>query len=47
MGVFLKTIGSGRNPCPEPYTRPYADFSHYPRQVRPGDHLILYAAGGR
>lgn len=47
MGVFLKTIGSGRNPCPEPYTRPYADFSHYPRQVKPGDHLILYAAGGR
>jgi len=33
MGVFLKTIGSGKNPCPEPYTKPYADFSHYPRQV--------------
>lgn len=47
MGVFLKTIASGRNPCPEPYTRPYADFSHYPRQVKPGDHLVLYAAGGR
>jgi alpha-D-ribose 1-methylphosphonate 5-phosphate C-P lyase len=47
MGVFLKTIGSGRNPCPEPYARPYADFSHNPRQVKPGDHLVLYAAGGR
>lgn len=47
MGVFLKTIGSGKNPCPEPYIKPYADFSHYPRQVKPGDHLVLYAAGGR
>lgn len=45
MGVFLKTIGSGKNPCPEPYAKPYADFSHYPRQVKPDDRLVLYAAG--
>ena len=49
MGVFLKVIGSGINPCPEPYEKPYADFSptRRPRQIHEGDHLILYAAGGR
>jgi hypothetical protein len=49
MGVFLKVIGSGINPCPEPYEEPYADFSlrRRPRQIHEGDHLILYAAGGR
>lgn len=49
MGVFLKVIGSGRNPCLEPYERPVADFSlaRRPRQIHEGDHLILYAAGGR
>lgn len=49
MGVFLKVIGSGNNPCPEPYEEPYADFSprRRPRQIHEGDHLILYAAGGR
>jgi alpha-D-ribose 1-methylphosphonate 5-phosphate C-P lyase len=49
MGVFLKIIGSGLNPCPEPYEKLYADFSptRRPRQIHEGDHLILYAAGGR
>jgi len=49
MGVFLKVIGSGLNPCPEPYEEPFADFSpsRRPRQIHEGDHLILYAAGGR
>jgi hypothetical protein len=49
MGVFLKIIGSGNDPCPEPYEKPYADFSprRRPRQIHEGDHLILYAAGGR
>jgi hypothetical protein len=49
MGVFLKVIGSGVNPCPEPYEEPYVDFSprRRPRQIHKGDHLILYAAGGR
>ena len=49
MGVFLKVIGSGLNPCPEPYEKPFADFSptRRPRQIHEGDHLILYAAGGR
>jgi hypothetical protein len=49
MGVFLKVIGSGLSPCPEPYEEPYADFSpnRRPRQIQKGDHLILYAAGGR
>ncbi len=49
MGVFLKVIGSGLNPCPEPYEKPYADFSpsRRPRQIHEGDYLILYAAGGR
>ena len=46
MGVFLKTIGSARKPYPGAYTKPYVDFSHYPRQVKIGDHLVLYAAGG-
>lgn len=49
MGVFLKIIGSGLSPCPEPYKQPFADFSptRRPRQIREGDYLILYAAGGR
>lgn len=47
MNPFLKLIGSGNNPCPEPYERLFADFSRYPRSIRIGDHLILYAAGGR
>jgi hypothetical protein len=48
MSAFwLKMIGSTENPCPEPYTRSYADFSRMPRRIRSGDHLILYAVGGR
>ena len=49
MAAFLKVIGSGKHPCPEPYAKPYADFSptRPPNRIRKGDHLILYAAGGR
>jgi hypothetical protein len=47
MGAFLKLIGSAENPCPEPYEKNYVDFSRNPRQVKPGDHPVLYAAGGR
>lgn len=47
MSAFLKLIGSTENPCPELYAKNYADFSRRPRQVKLGDHLVLYAAGGR
>jgi hypothetical protein len=47
MSTFLKLIGSAANPCPEPYTKNFVDFSRNPRRVRPGNHLVLYAAGGR
>ncbi|MCA1629940.1 MAG: EVE domain-containing protein [Acidobacteria bacterium] len=47
MGAFLKVIGSGNKPCPEPYERLWADFSRRPQSIRTGDHLVLYAAGGR
>ena len=47
MSAFLKMIGSSENPCPEPYARSYADFARRPRQIHPGDHLVLYACGGR
>lgn len=47
MSAFLKLIGSAEHPCPEPYVKNYVDFSRNPRQVQPGDHLVLYAAGGR
>lgn len=49
MAAFLKVIGKGDDPCPEPYTEPYADFppSRPPTRVHIGDYLILYAAGGR
>jgi hypothetical protein len=47
MSAFLKLISSAENPCPEPYRKNYVDFSRNPRQVKPGDHLVLYAAGGR
>jgi hypothetical protein len=47
MKAFLKVIGSGKKPCPEPYKEPFADFSRRPRSIRPGDHLVFYAAGGR
>ncbi|MDQ3743941.1 MAG: EVE domain-containing protein [Acidobacteriota bacterium] len=46
MSAFLKLIGSAENPCPEFYEKSYVDFSRNPRQVQPGDHLVLYAAGG-
>jgi hypothetical protein len=49
MAKFLKIIGSGDVPCPEPYDRPYVDFSAHgnpARRISPGDELILYAAGG-
>lgn len=44
---WLKMIGSTENPCPEPYERSYADFSRRPSRIRAGDHMILYAVGGR
>ena len=47
MNAFLKVIGSAENPCPEPYDKEFVDFSRNPRQVQLGDHLVLYAAGGR
>jgi hypothetical protein len=49
MAAYLKVIGSGKDPCPEPYDKPYADFSptRPPSRIRKGDHLVLYAAGGR
>jgi EVE domain len=47
MSTFLKLIGSGKNPCPEPYEEKYVDFSRRPHQINPGDYLVLYAAGGR
>jgi hypothetical protein len=48
MSAFwLKMIGSTENPCPEPYTRSYADFSRRPRHIHSGDYMILYAVGGR
>lgn len=49
MAKFLKIIGSGRVPCPEPYNVPYADFSDWRNptgKLNIGDELILYAAGG-
>jgi hypothetical protein len=47
MSAFLKLIGDGVNPCPEPYSWSFVDFSRHPRQIQTGDHLVLYAAGGR
>lgn len=50
MAKFLKIIGSGHGPCPEPYDEPYVDFSptRNPKgKINIGDELILYAAGGR
>lgn len=44
---WLKLIGSSQNPCPEPYTRTHADFARRPRNIEIGDHMILYATGGR
>lgn len=47
MSPFLKLIGSAKNPCPEPYSHSFVDFSRRPLQIRKGDHLVLYAAGVR
>jgi len=48
MGYWLKMIGSGNAPYPTLYDKPWVDFSRsrWPRQVHPGDHLVLYASGG-
>src|SRR2546421_462352 len=45
---WLKLIGSSKDPCPEHYQKPYADFSKSkrPRHIHPGDKVVLYAAGG-
>jgi hypothetical protein len=45
-GYWLKMIGTAERPCPDPYTLDYADFARMPRQIRAGDHMILYAVGG-
>jgi hypothetical protein len=45
-GFWLKMIGTTERPCPDPYTLDYADFSRMPRQILPGDHMVLYAVGG-
>jgi len=47
MSAFwLKMIGTSESPCPESYTRDYADFARKPRHIHPGDHMVLYAVGG-
>ena len=45
---WLKIIGTNKEPYPVKYERPYVDFSKSkrPRAIRPGDRLVLYAAGG-
>ncbi len=45
MNFFLKMIGTTDRPLTEPYTLPYADFTFWPRQLRPGDIMVLYAVG--
>ena len=45
MNFFLKMIGTNDNPLTRPYTLPYADFTVWPRQPRPGDMMVLYAVG--
>lgn len=47
MSAFLKLIGSTESPCLEPYSQSFVDFSRRPHQIKKGDHLVLYAAGGR
>lgn len=50
MAYFLKVVGSGKEPCPEPYDFDFVDFSPRSRPDRTiniGDSMILYAAGGR
>jgi len=46
--TWLKLIGTSDKPAPEFYDKPYVDFSKSkrPRDVRPGDQVVLYAAGG-
>ena len=46
--IWLKLIGRSGAPAPEHYAKLYVDFSRSkrPRDVHPGDHVILYAAGG-
>lgn len=46
MSVFLKLIGSADAPWNDFYDKEYVDFSGRPRQVKPDDFLVLYAAGG-
>lgn len=50
MAAFLKLIGTAKVPAPEPYLQIYADFSpsrNPAGRISIGDHLLLYAAGGR
>jgi uncharacterized protein (DUF433 family) len=46
MGFFLKLIGSTDAPWQGLYEEDYVDFPQPPRQVGPGDYLVLYAVGG-
>jgi len=47
MSTWLKMIGTTGKPCPEPYTKNYVGFPRRPRHIHSGDHMILYAVGGR
>jgi hypothetical protein len=47
MSAFwLKLIGTSEGQCEVGYQRSYVDFARRPRQIRPGDRMILYACGG-
>jgi hypothetical protein len=46
--IWLKLIGSRKNPYSGHYENLFVDFSKSkrPRAIHPGDQMVLYAAGG-
>jgi len=45
--LWLKMIGTSDRPCPDSYVREHVDFrGKKPRQIHPGDFMVLYAVGG-
>src|SRR5262245_53997787 len=42
---WLKLIGTTERPCPQPYTKPYAESRRRMRSIRQGDRMVLYAVG--
>jgi hypothetical protein len=43
--AWLKMIGTSEKPCPDSWEHAHVHFKYKPRDIHPGDHMVLYAVG--